>query len=306
VAPRGKAVPENINNPPKTTTQHFTCDECGKSLGGTSFVKRLGRPYCKECLELIKQRELERTKHMCDRCKKPIADPNEMLIIKKQKFHAFHFSCTACKKDLTPDCEELDGKLYCRPCHSSGICFVFLPCSNSCLTWTTEKPSLQPVPSVAAPLTDAVSMLLEKCTIQSTLCAQNARSRLRVVTTTRSTATPIAKSTLTSKKATIAHAVESLRAAEVFFFFPSNFLKLWTSDYLSSPVVAVNGRSFCEKHFTCIGCEVDLSAAMKGKFFDWDTKAMCKDCYNKLPSKLQAKLSRYADLERKFTTSLAK
>ena len=28
---------------------HFTCEGCAKPLAGTSFVKRDGRPYCKDC-----------------------------------------------------------------------------------------------------------------------------------------------------------------------------------------------------------------------------------------------------------------
>ena len=35
--------------------EHFTCDECGDSLAGSSFFKRLGRPFCKPCNEKLKQ-----------------------------------------------------------------------------------------------------------------------------------------------------------------------------------------------------------------------------------------------------------
>lgn len=33
---------------------HFTCENCGKPLAGTTFVKRNGKPYCKPCLERLK------------------------------------------------------------------------------------------------------------------------------------------------------------------------------------------------------------------------------------------------------------
>lgn len=35
---------------------HFTCDECGVALAGSSYIKRLGRPYCKPCNERLKAR----------------------------------------------------------------------------------------------------------------------------------------------------------------------------------------------------------------------------------------------------------
>jgi predicted RNA-binding Zn-ribbon protein involved in translation (DUF1610 family) len=135
---------------------HFTCDECGQTLAGSSFFKRLGRPFCKPCNEKLKQRgtpphlppplsppvaasatvcrclphdpplslslyaEAELAKNVCMRCKKPIADKTELLILQKEKFHAYHFSCTSCSKPLTSDCKDLDGKLYCPPCYNKG------------------------------------------------------------------------------------------------------------------------------------------------------------------------------------------
>ena len=33
----------------KWHAEHFTCDHCGKALSGTSYFKREGRPFCKEC-----------------------------------------------------------------------------------------------------------------------------------------------------------------------------------------------------------------------------------------------------------------
>ena len=35
--------------------EHFNCDECGQQLAGTSFVKKLGRPFCKPCAQRLKQ-----------------------------------------------------------------------------------------------------------------------------------------------------------------------------------------------------------------------------------------------------------
>jgi len=98
--------------------EHFTCDECGEPLAGTSFVKRHGRPYCKPCNQKLKTLEAEKYKNMCARCKKPI--DGEVLYLNKEKFHPFHFSCTSCKKELNSNCKELENKLYCPPCYEKA------------------------------------------------------------------------------------------------------------------------------------------------------------------------------------------
>jgi len=59
-------------------------------------------------------------KNICFRCKKPIADKTELLILNKEKYHAFHFNCTSCGKPLDSECKELDSKLYCPPCYNKG------------------------------------------------------------------------------------------------------------------------------------------------------------------------------------------
>ena len=54
------------------------------------------------------------------RCKKPIVDKTELLVLNKEKFHAYHFSCASCSKNLDSECKDLDGKLYCPPCYNKG------------------------------------------------------------------------------------------------------------------------------------------------------------------------------------------
>jgi len=35
------------------------------------------------------------------------------------------------------------------------------------------------------------------------------------------------------------------------------------------------------------------------KYFDWDSKPMCKDCYGRLPSSITKQLAKYIDIEKK-------
>jgi len=64
--------------------------------------------------------------------------------------------------------------------------------------------------------------------------------------------------------------------------------------------VSALGRYWCEGHFCCNGCDMDLVHADKTKFFDWDGKPTCKSCYKSLPSAVQRKLAAYAEQERRL------
>ncbi|KAI8819404.1 uncharacterized protein EV422DRAFT_568834 [Fimicolochytrium jonesii] len=95
---------------------HFTCVTCGKSLAGSTFVKKKSKPYCKPCVERLKVKE--KAVELCDRCKKPVNEAlNESLIvINNKKFHAHHFNCSLCKLVLGQDAKMYEGKLYCAIC----------------------------------------------------------------------------------------------------------------------------------------------------------------------------------------------
>ena len=58
-------------------------------------------------------------------------------------------------------------------------------------------------------------------------------------------------------------------------------------------------RHWCEGHFCCVGCDVDLATTESPKFFDRDSLPVCKNCYKALPSVVQRKLAHYAEQERK-------
>ncbi|TPX31920.1 hypothetical protein SmJEL517_g04872 [Synchytrium microbalum] len=102
--------------------EHFICQSCGKSLAGLNFLKKNGKPVCKDCYAKLRAREAE-IQDLCERCKKPIT--GAPLILKGQRFHAHHFSCAQCKQELSTKCKEHEGKLYCATCFdglSSKMC----------------------------------------------------------------------------------------------------------------------------------------------------------------------------------------
>ncbi|KNE60561.1 hypothetical protein AMAG_05938 [Allomyces macrogynus ATCC 38327] len=47
----------------------------------------------------------------CQRCKKPI--DGTPFIYRGAKYHVYHFNCSLCELELTPQCKEHNGKPYC-------------------------------------------------------------------------------------------------------------------------------------------------------------------------------------------------
>ncbi|KAG5461843.1 MAG: hypothetical protein BJ554DRAFT_5904, partial [Olpidium bornovanus] len=50
-----------------------------------------------------------------------------MLVIKGNKYHASHFSCAYCKKELRQDYKEHEGRLFCPDCYerlNNPACFA--------------------------------------------------------------------------------------------------------------------------------------------------------------------------------------
>ena len=68
--------------------------------------------------------------------------------------------------------------------------------------------------------------------------------------------------------------------------------------------VGALGRSWCEHHFTCSGCDKNLSRPGV-KFMEWDGKLMCTDCWHEVPSNIRKRLQRYTEFEEKLKLDLS-
>ncbi|KAI9141839.1 hypothetical protein BKA69DRAFT_1156944 [Paraphysoderma sedebokerense] len=89
----------------------FSCVNCRLRLAGVPFMRLNDKPYCKGCHDDAVKEEQVILQNLCLRCKKPI--DGEVFFYKDGKYHAYHFNCTLCKKELKTDCKEHEGKLYC-------------------------------------------------------------------------------------------------------------------------------------------------------------------------------------------------
>ncbi|KAL7746523.1 hypothetical protein RI367_008173 [Sorochytrium milnesiophthora] len=88
----------------------FVCAHCDTMLAG-GFMRFDDKPYCRPCHDIITERDHAAALDLCFRCKKRI--DGIPFMYKGSKYHAYHFNCTLCKKELDLSCQEHDGKLYC-------------------------------------------------------------------------------------------------------------------------------------------------------------------------------------------------
>ena len=107
---------------------HFSCENCGRSLVGASFVRKDDKPYCKLCptdKEMSKIKKMDEISDLCEQCRAPITQ--QVLLFRGNKYHAHHFNCIACQKTLDASAREFDGELYCRADYEkiqSKVCFA--------------------------------------------------------------------------------------------------------------------------------------------------------------------------------------
>ncbi|KAJ3367745.1 LIM and senescent cell antigen-like-containing domain protein 2 [Allomyces arbusculus] len=102
----------------------FKCHLCRETLKG-AFLKFDAKPYCRPCHDKVVSDERTLIATSCQRCKKPI--DGTPFIYRGAKYHAHHFNCSLCKLELTPQCKEHDGKLYCPEDYlrvTAPVCFA--------------------------------------------------------------------------------------------------------------------------------------------------------------------------------------
>ncbi|KAJ3058917.1 LIM and senescent cell antigen-like-containing domain protein 2, partial [Quaeritorhiza haematococci] len=212
----------------------------------------------------------------CTRCKRPIKDC--LLIIKGQKFHAFHFNCTTCKQTLTSTAKEYEGKLYCkndyeRLIHSIPICFA---CRMPIYGRSVGAMGKQFHPE------HFVCSKCEKPFTTSHFWEYQSKAYCEY------------------------HYNELVGGLCGFCYEPIS----------GQPITLLN-RRFCEAHFRCMGCHENLGTSSSSssannagananaggggnvKFGDWDRKLYCRRCWDSLPLDVRKQLGKYAEIEKK-------
>uniref|UniRef100_UPI00358EFBAB LIM and senescent cell antigen-like-containing domain protein 1 isoform X2 n=1 Tax=Myxine glutinosa TaxID=7769 RepID=UPI00358EFBAB len=91
----------------------FRCDICSVALADIGFVKNADRHLCRPCHTAERATGLGHS--LCHKCHLIIEE--EPLMFRSDPYHADHFNCHNCGKELTSEARVLKGELFCLPCH---------------------------------------------------------------------------------------------------------------------------------------------------------------------------------------------
>ncbi|KAG8451066.1 hypothetical protein GDO86_003374 [Hymenochirus boettgeri] len=112
--------------------EHFCCWECDRVLGGSQYMMKGGRPFCKSCFLCLYSDN-------CETCGEPIDPDEEIVAFMGQYWHSKPpcFSCTRCRTSLQgSEFMVDDGQIYCSPC---GSIILDALTNQKCLLKNTVK-----------------------------------------------------------------------------------------------------------------------------------------------------------------------
>jgi hypothetical protein len=78
-----------------------------------------------------------------------------------------------------------------------------------------------------------------------------------------------------------------------------NFCQYCRKAVKGAVINALNG-SWCQNHFQCMGCFVNLSDLERAKFMDFDGKPFCRRCFDKLPGETRRNINKYKEKEKSY------
>ncbi|EGF79458.1 hypothetical protein BATDEDRAFT_12220 [Batrachochytrium dendrobatidis JAM81] len=107
--------------------EHFNCENCGRPLVGSTFIRKDDKPYCKVCPIDSTKKKNPQTQEICANCKRQIFDGTGLLL-RGQAFHASHFTCATCCEVLTSTAKEYEGKLFCMADYEKNMAQICYAC----------------------------------------------------------------------------------------------------------------------------------------------------------------------------------
>lgn len=216
-------------------------------------------------------------KNTCERCKKPIMANEEELMVEGLRYHAYHHTCTQCKKQLTSDYKQHDGKLYCPADYAKVIAPLCYVCRKPIYGRVITAIGKQFHPG-------NTFFIFETNTLEHFVCTKCEQ--------------PFTNSTF--------HEHQGKPYCEAHFNELAGSKCYRCHKFAQGKVVAgPSGRKYCADHFSCYGCDINL-AKDNQKFYEWDTKTMCSRCFDMIPSDIRKHLKKYADIEIELAKAAAK
>lgn len=214
---------------------------------------------CKLCSVKIKEKPGEDNE--CARCKKPILVDEDKIVFHDGIYHAFHFTCPVCKNNLGTK-ENVDYKEY----EGKLYCIYDYERVTAPMCFHCRKPIYG----------RTITALGKQFHPEHFVCSKCEK--------------PFDTSTFYEymNRAYCQNHYNEVAGARCSRCFQTA---------VGNKITAL-GRKWCENHFTCFGCEVNLGTDGT-KYQEWDMKPMCQECHDDLPRTVRKKLIEYADIEKK-------
>ncbi|KAI8898352.1 hypothetical protein BC833DRAFT_614903 [Globomyces pollinis-pini] len=240
--------------------EHFTCENCGKSLIGTNFVRKDDKPYCKTCptlKEVEKLKLIEEASEKCEQCKKPIT--TQPLIFKNHKYHPIHFNCVRCEKVLDSKAREYQGDLYCFQDYEKMLSQICQMC---------RQPIIGLAVSALGKVYHPDHFVCFKCNLPF-----NGENHFEY---------------------------EKKPYCELHYKEVTNQLCWYCHRPAKGNVISAMNSQWCDHHFNCMGCFTNLLEGGKPKYLDYDGKPFCKRCFDKLSFEIRKSITKYRDKDKEY------
>ncbi|CAI2351516.1 unnamed protein product [Caenorhabditis sp. 36 PRJEB53466] len=89
----------------------FTCDRCDSQLNSSGAYRFQGDLLCQSCNQNTPKLKI----YNCTKCRQPVGE-SDLLMHENEPFHAYHFNCFSCKKELQSDARSSKSELFCPRC----------------------------------------------------------------------------------------------------------------------------------------------------------------------------------------------
>jgi len=240
----------------------FRCQLCRKELADTGFIKNQGRSLCHDCNAKVKAEASG--KFICAKCHGPV-DDGRPLRYRGEVFHPYHFSCSACGIELNHEAREVKS----RP----GLTVNDVN-QLYCLR-CHDKMGIPICGACRRPIEERIVTALGKnWHVEHFVCAKCEK--------------PFLGHRHYEKK--------GLAYCETHYHQLFGNLCFICNQVITGDVVTALNKAYCSHHFSCSTCDQVLNP--KSKFYEMDSKPVCKKCYEKLPVELRKRLKRMHEMRK--------
>lgn len=291
--------------------EHFVCTQCGRSFPENDFLEHEGKPYCE-----ADYNELFGPK--CTFCNGPITET--IINALGRSYHPEHFFCTGCNVELRgKQYKEHEGMPYCTDCKAARTVIVDTAAG---ICAKCKKPIIGEYLVLNGQRMHPEHFRCEECGCEFKngncheyegllYCYPDYLKLLKQVCAFCQK--PIMGRSVTAigrvwhPEHFMCHTCKEPFGGSTFFeqdgkaycqiHYYSQFGKVCqkcNKPCMDNWLMAL-GKHYHKEHFVCAGCDQPLGR----EFHDFESKAMCKKCYEKLPKEVRKRIEKKKEGDKK-------